>query len=69
MAENFTARYHGGPYIDLFADEFSEAPYDCINVWDYDRDEPTIEFTVLGVMQAIQGLGSDDGRLDPSNYE
>lgn len=36
-----TGRYGGGAYIDLhFGD--SPAAFDCINVWDYAKDEPTI---------------------------
>jgi hypothetical protein len=65
--DTFRAEYAGGPYIDLI-DPQSGDPYDCINVWDYDRDEPTIEFTIEAVMRVIADLEADDSRLDPEGY-
>lgn len=36
--------YHGGAYIDVFHAE-SDTALDCINVYDYAKGEPMIEFT------------------------
>jgi hypothetical protein len=44
--------WHGGAYIDVGSTQAMGSPgingddfhaYDCINVWDYATDEPTIE--------------------------
>lgn len=40
-----TFAWEGGNYIDVFAGD-AEYPGDTINVWDYEKDVPTIERSV-----------------------
>lgn len=47
----------GGPYIEISQDG-SEIPFDVYNVWDYEKDVPTIERSMLGLVAFI------DERLD-----
>lgn len=44
-AEYLTFTWGGGAYIDVHP-EGSEYPTDTINVWDYEKDVPTIERTL-----------------------
>lgn len=44
-AEYLTFTWGGGAYIDVYP-EGSEYPTDTINVWDYEKDVPTIERTL-----------------------
>ncbi|MGN6128517.1 MAG: hypothetical protein ACTHON_18315 [Humibacter sp.] len=43
-AEFLTFAWEGGAYIDVWP-EGSERPTDTINVWDYEKDVPTIART------------------------
>lgn len=58
----FTARYYGVAYIDLFDNKSGPranpvpVPYDCINVYDYEQSKPTIEFTEEAVRAVIADL-------------
>ena len=42
----------GGPYIEI-AFEWASMPYDVYNVWDYEKDEPTIERSMKGLVAFI----------------
>lgn len=44
-AEYLTFTWGGGAYIDVYAGE-AEYPSETINVWDYEKDVPTIERTL-----------------------
>lgn len=48
-----TGRYHGGAYIDLSMNGSAEA-FDCINVWDYATNKPTIPLTLAAVRAEIR---------------
>lgn len=69
-----TFRYHrnenvftwwGGPYIEI-SFEGSSMPYDVYNVWDYEKDEPTIERSMRGLVDFIDARFEEEeewGRL------
>ena len=42
----------GGPYIEITL-EGNATPYDVYNVWDYEKDEPTIERSMKGLVTFI----------------
>lgn len=62
MTEELTAyRYHrdglifswlGGAYIEIYF-EGNAIPYDVLNVWNYEKDEPTIERSMRGLVDFI----------------
>jgi len=54
-----TARYHGGPYIDLAARGDKEGAFDVINVWDYAEGRPVIDFTPEAVAEAVRGWAAE----------
>jgi len=56
---DWTARYHGGAYIDIFHAEWPSYALDCINVWDYVTDTPTIPFTAEAVHGKLLGWIAD----------
>jgi uncharacterized protein (DUF427 family) len=56
-----TFRYHrnglvfswaGGAYIEIYL-EGNAMPYDVYNVWDYEKDVPTIERSMAGLVAFI----------------
>ena len=56
-----TYRYHrdglvfswvGGAYIEIYF-EGNAIPYDVLNVWDYEKDEPKIERSMRGLVDFI----------------
>jgi len=54
--EYATYVWHGGAYIDIHGQEDVECTgrtFDCINVWDYATDVPTIARTEEGMREAI----------------
>jgi hypothetical protein len=69
-----TFRYHrnenvftwwGGPYIEI-SFEGGSMPYDVYNVWDYEKDEPTIERSMRGLVDFIDARFEEEeewGRL------
>jgi hypothetical protein len=62
MQEELTTyRYHrnglmfswvGGAYIEIYF-EGRTIPYDVLNVWDYEKDEPKIERSMRGLVDFI----------------
>lgn len=52
---NVLARWHGGAYIDLgYKDSDGDfVAWDCINVWDYAKDESTIPFTPAAMAECV----------------
>jgi hypothetical protein len=66
-----TYRYHrnglifswtGGPYIEIYF-EGNAMPYDVLNVWDYEKDEPKIERSMRGLVDFV-----DTEMLDEENW-
>lgn len=47
--ENLVFSWSGGAYIEI-SHEDSEIPFDVFNVWDYAKDEPTIERSMSGLV-------------------
>jgi hypothetical protein len=44
--------WSGGAYIEIsFVD--SKTPFDVFNVWDYAKDEPTIERSMAGLIEYV----------------
>lgn len=39
---HLAAEWHGGPYIDIHVGSVSGTAIEVINVWDYDKDVPSI---------------------------
>lgn len=39
IIENIIGVYHGGPYIELSFTDDPEHYFECIHVWDYDKNE------------------------------
>ena len=52
------ARWHGGAYIDLYM-KGQPAPFDCINVWDYETDTPRIPRTACGLADRVNAWITD----------
>jgi hypothetical protein len=50
--ENLVFSWSGGAYIEIF-NEGSETPIDIFNVWDYEKDEPTIERSMRGLVSYV----------------
>lgn len=42
----------GGAYIEVYIQGYA-VPYDVFNVWDYEKDEPTIERSMRGLVDFI----------------
>jgi hypothetical protein len=64
------AKYYGGPYIDLLGLSRSghmEA-FECVNVWDYEKGQPTIEFSHNAVRGAIREWSKEITSEDLHNY-
>jgi hypothetical protein len=66
-----TYRYHrnglifswtGGAYIEIYF-EGKAMPYDVLNVWDYEKDEPKIERSMRGLVDFV-----DTEMLDEENW-
>lgn len=57
------ARWHGGAYIDLgfVSDDNEMMAQDCINVWDHEKDEPTIPRTLSAMQERVdEHLSEED---------
>jgi hypothetical protein len=61
MAKQFTYatrglrfEWGGGNYIDIFVGDDTKA-IDCYNVWDYEKDVPTIERSIAGLVEYVNG--------------
>jgi hypothetical protein len=47
-----TFKWQGGAYIEIF--NFNETtPWNVFNVWDYEKDEPTIERSLVGLISYV----------------
>lgn len=46
------ARWSGGAYVDLYI-KGQPTPLDCINVWDYATDTPTIPTTARALAERV----------------
>lgn len=66
-----TLRYHrdglifswlGGAYIEIYF-EGHAIPYDVFNVWDYEKGESRIEFSMLGLVNFV-----DEQMLDEEEW-
>lgn len=53
----FVFVWHGGPYVDIFPADLPDNAFDCINVWDYEKNEPTI--TIKGLIAVAQDWLND----------
>ena len=51
-SHGWVANYSGGPYIDV--GRSADSAVDCINVWDYVTDTPTIPYTRNAVFVALR---------------
>lgn len=51
--------WHGGALIEV-AFEDNATPYDVINVWNYETDEPTIERSMRGLVNHIDDLMDEE---------
>lgn len=38
------ASWRGGPYVDLYSDMSDLAPFEALNVWDYEHGCPDLEY-------------------------
>lgn len=57
--EGYTFTWNGGPYIDIYT-EGAEAPFDCINVWDYDTSRAAIDGRIEFISECEQWLNDSD---------
>ena len=53
--EGLKFEWHGGPYIEIFQ-EGNSIPFDVLNVWDYELDQPTIEKSEGAMISFIHSL-------------
>jgi hypothetical protein len=51
--DGWIATYGGGPYIDIHHKSNPETAIDCVNVWNYATDAPTIPLTVDAVIDKV----------------
>ena len=49
----------GGAYIEIYF-EGNAIPYDVLNVWDYEKDVPKIERSMLGLVDFIDTVMLDE---------
>jgi hypothetical protein len=63
------AIYDGGAYITL-VDRLTEQPYDVINVWDADVNQPRIQLNERDVWEELDRAVhyEEHGRGNPKNY-
>lgn len=45
--------WHGGAYIEIFISGDTESAIDAYNVWDYEKDKPTIASTLEGFKEFV----------------
>lgn len=72
---DLTAIWHGGEYVDLFPAGTSSREalsgdgeaFDCFNVWDHEKDAPTIERTAQA-FQAYMNEQMQTARVVSSGY-
>lgn len=58
-------RWHNGPYIDVFMDNVGEA-FECINVWDYEKGEATMEDSRKGMQDTCGEWVAENRKDDPA---
>lgn len=50
--DEFIFDWRGGAYVEIYSD--SPVPFDVINVWDYEKDQPRIERSARGLGEAVE---------------
>jgi len=63
------ADYWGGPYIALTFGHHHPDSTEVINVWDYEKGEPTVEFNVDAVRKRVLDWIEEHATEDPRWYE
>ena len=47
--------WHGGAYIEIF-EESATVPHGVMNVWDYEKDVPSIERSMRGFVNHVDDV-------------